>query len=235
MPFRLVVILACVSAILLAASVGGIYALALLIKGVATPTAVSPLSVRIALSCVFLALAIVLYVVKTSRYQFAYGFVEVAVGLVVNWQSLDSWFHPAPGGGAIHLIWARIAVLVGGTYLISRGVSNAIEGFLKFFPATMWEQITIPKFRRIFADGMTRAYYRPNEVVPTKHLRARISIMQDDIARLEEQLAVESKAGKDSGPITETLALLRPQLQALIARYEKEVTGREKVVEKPAS
>jgi hypothetical protein len=236
MPFRLVLILSAVSLVLLAASVGGVYALALLIEGLASPTTVSPISVRIALSCAFLALALVLYIVKKTRYQFAYGFVEVAIGLVANWQSLDSWFHPASSTtGVIHIIWARMAILAGGTYLISKGISNAIEGFLKFFPASVWQQIPVPNLGQVFSDGMTKACYQPTEGVPTKHLRINILIVQRNIEKLEKKLAARLKVGKNTDAISETLPLLRAQLQTLMTRYETEVVGQEKIIDKPVS
>jgi hypothetical protein len=82
-----------------AVMVGALYMIVVFVEGLANPTSLKPLSIRIALSCAFVVGAILIYALKNSRSQFAYGLAEIAIGLMVNWRSLDSWFHPTTGSG----------------------------------------------------------------------------------------------------------------------------------------
>src|SRR5450759_2766380 len=85
MPKSLVLLLSASTLLLLAALVGGVYAIAVFVESVKISPTLSPVSVRIALSGTFLAGAVLLYVAKNSRYQFGYGLLEVAVGIVFRY------------------------------------------------------------------------------------------------------------------------------------------------------
>lgn len=135
LPIRAVLVLVSASVGILAALVGGVYALVLFAESLTRSGSPSHLSVGIALSGAFLVGALLLYAIKHSRYQFAYGMLEVAVGLVSNWGSLDIWFHP-PGPGMVNVIYARLTILAAGTYLMVRGVINVVQGFPKLFPVS---------------------------------------------------------------------------------------------------
>src|SRR6202043_3753841 len=152
MPKRLVLLLSASTLIVLATLVGGVYAIAILVESVTISPTLSPVSVRIALSGAFLAGAVLLYVAKNSRYQFGYGLLEVAVGLVFNWQSLDSWFHPAVGTVHTNSLYARLTIIAAGTYLISRGISNVIDGFFRFFPVS-WHQLFPTSIKQLISDA----------------------------------------------------------------------------------
>ena len=84
MPKGLLSILVVSSLALLALMVGAVYSFVVFVEGLTASAALNGQSVRIALSCAFVIGAILLYAVKNSRAQFAYGLAEVAVGLVAN-------------------------------------------------------------------------------------------------------------------------------------------------------
>ncbi len=224
MNTRLKLILTAASGILLTALVGSVYAFAVFLRGIGRPNSLNPLSVRIALSCAFLAGALILYLVKKSKYQYAYGLLEVAVGLVSNWQSLDNWFHPTAGSGAFQILYARLAIIAAGTYLISRGISNAIEGFVKFFDPAFWSKIK-PKLswadiKEGIANTAIEGAYSSPLGVKTKHLKWKYLIIRDQIESWERKKQEAESAGKDAHLIEKRLVLLREQLRVVSERYE---------------
>jgi hypothetical protein len=223
-PKRAVLILAASFVGIFATVVGAVYALAIFIESIVLSVSVNPISVRIALSGVFVAAALFLYAIKNSRGQFLYGMLEVAVGLVANWQSLDTWFHPVGGADMANVIYSRFVVFAAGTYAIGRGISNAVEGFERFFP-NLW-----PKVRKELAPGnllktYVEGYYKPRLNVPTKYLRFQILSAQDQIAALEKKLEAAVKAKRKVKLIERKLELSREELKVATARYEKEVLG----------
>ncbi len=134
LPIRAVLILLVSIAGLLVALVGAIYALGLFIESIAVSATPNPVSVRIALSCVFVVFALALYTAKNSRLQFLYGLLEIAVGLVANWRSLDSWFQPVGGQSLPDVMWARLLLIGAGTYAIGRGHLECRGGLCKILP-----------------------------------------------------------------------------------------------------
>jgi hypothetical protein len=224
LPKRAIVILVVSSAGILAALVGAVYALSIFVESITLSVTFNPLSVRIALSCVFVAAALILYSIKKSRGQFVYGMLEAAVGLVANWQSLDSWFHPAGGPGMANVIYSRLVVLAAGTYAIGRGISNAVEGFERFFP-NLWPKVraelALVNLRKNFVEG----YYAPRLDVPTKQLQFQMWTAEDKIAKLEKKLRAAVKARRDTKLLQRKMDLCREELRIATERYEKEVLG----------
>ena len=224
MPKRAVLVLVVCSVGILGVLVGAVYALAIFVESVVLSVTINPISIRIALSCVFVAAALVLHLVKNSRGQFLYGILEVAVGLVVNWQSLDTWFHPAGGQDMANVIYGRLVVLAAGTYAIGRGISNVAEGYERFFP-NLWPKIraalTPTQIREWFVEG----YHQPRVHLPTKQLKFHIWWLQDQIAALEKKLEAAVKAGRDTRLLQKRITLSRDELTMTTERFEKEVLG----------
>src|SRR5229473_1438337 len=211
MPKRLVLLLSASTLLLLAALVGGVYAIAVFVESVTISPTLSDVSLRIALSGAFLAGAVLLYVAKNSRYQFGYGLLEVAVGLVFNWQSLDSWFHSAVGTVHANFLYARLTIIVAGTYLMSRGISNVIDGFLRFFPVS-WHQLFPTSIKKLMSDAWVEGYYKPYNA-QTKNLKWQIISAQSDIDKREKKLKTAIKTGKDTKSLQRQLDLLREGLR----------------------
>jgi hypothetical protein len=220
LPIKAILVLVSASIGILAAFVGAVYALVLFVESCTSSATFSPLSVRIALNGAFLVGALLLYAIKHSRYQFAYGILEVAVGLVSNWGSLSVWFHPA-GPGVVNVIYARLTILAVGTYLMGRGVTNVVKGFHTFFPVS-WPLVR---------DAWLRGWYTPRNV-RTKDLKRQIAFTQSRIDKLEKKLQVVIQAGEDAKPIQKRIDLMREELQIATERYEKEVLGKELEAEK---
>jgi hypothetical protein len=114
--------------IILAALTGGIYGLVVLLDRTLTAATLQSLPVKLAVSATLLVGAILLYMVKVSSAQYLYGLTEIAVGLVANWRSLEGLAHQLASPTVENPLFARLAVLAGGLYLIGRGVANFAEG-----------------------------------------------------------------------------------------------------------
>jgi hypothetical protein len=209
---------------ILAVVVGAVYGLAILVEGLTLSVTLNPLSVRIALSCVFVAVAVFSYLIKKSRGQFVYGMLEVAIGLVANWQSLDTWFHPEGGPGTANVIYSRFVVLTAGTYAIGRGISNVADGFERFFP-NLWPKVRAELAPLKLYETYMKAYYKPMLDVPTAKLKFHICTVQDRIAALEKKQGAAVKAGRDPKAIQWKIGLLNEELKIVTERYEKEVLG----------
>ena len=116
---------------------GGLYELALVwIKSGAAVQGLNRPIVKVATSAAIFLGAIGLYLLKTSRFQAVYGLLEMAVGLVTNWKALDSITNSSQA----NTLFARLAVLGGGVYLIGRGMNNLFDGVKKAIPLK-WEHI----------------------------------------------------------------------------------------------
>jgi hypothetical protein len=163
---------------ILAFLVGMVYALAFLIGSILTSTTFSPLSIHIALSSMCVVGAIFLYGVKKSRYQSAYGLLEVAVGLVANWGSLDSWSHPVTDPRLLNILYARITILAIGIYLIERGIADVLDGFERLFPL-QWPDVT-----SALISAFKRGYAAPTNIPVPK-----ILLQRSEIARIKTILA----------------------------------------------
>ena len=202
MPKRLVALLVVSSLCILALLVALVYAVALSFKSVLAATTIAPLSFRIAASVALVVGAIVLYAVKKSRYQFVYGLLEVAVGLVSNWRSLEGWPHPLAGPGPANSVFGQLAVLGAGVYLIGRGLSNVFDGFHRLLPVT-WSMA-----KTWFKEG----YDQPTNIpVPKRLLKYHIAGIK---AALDDPTLTPSRIDE-----------LRDELRVATARYDKEVLG----------
>jgi len=171
MPRRLILLLFVSSLALLAILVGAVNMVGVFIEGITTSVPLNSRSVRIALSGAFVVGAVVLYALKKSRAQFAYGLAEIAVGLVANWRSLDTWSHPVTSPGRLNILFARLAILGAGIYLISRGISNVLDGFAKLFPIP-WSNATLEHFKQVFKEGYNAP---PNIPIPKSLLKYQIA------------------------------------------------------------
>jgi hypothetical protein len=115
----------------LAMLIGILYGIVVLLNEPLAATTLSNPLVKIAV-CVAMTLgAIGLYVLKVSRVQVIFGLVEVAIGLVVNWHTLDSLSHQLSSSSAPNSLFERLALLGAGVYLIGRGIGNFMDGFRK--------------------------------------------------------------------------------------------------------
>lgn len=90
---------------------------------------------RTAISGFLLIMGATLFWIR-RRDQLLYGLLEISFGLVANWYTLGSLTRQLEGEVAgpnvaptFQSVFLRIAVLGGGTYIISRGLTNAFEGF----------------------------------------------------------------------------------------------------------
>lgn len=119
-----------VFAVILAVLVGAAYGFLQLIVSGLTASALRRPLVKVAISALLLAGAIVLYAIKKSSAQPLYGLTEVAVGLVANWYSLEGLAKQIATADqdASGSAFTRLAVLGGGMYLIGRGIANVVEG-----------------------------------------------------------------------------------------------------------
>ncbi len=208
---------------LLAVFVGAIYALAVFVESVAFSTNLSALSVRIALSSVFVAFALILYVLKKSRGQFVCGMLEVACGIVANWQTLDNWFHPANSAALGDMIYARLILIGGGTYAISRGVTNVAEGLEKFFPK-LWPllraQLSPAHLREVYLRGA----YKPRLDVPTDQLKFQIWSNKDRLVKVQKEFDKAVRKGRNTRLLQIKLDLIREEMKIATERYQREVT-----------
>lgn len=218
------VLIAC-SIGLLASLVGGVFALVIFLASVTARIDFSPFAVRLALSGAFLAGAFVLYAIKKSRAQFVYGMLEVAVGLVSNWLSLDNWFHPTSIPGEVNVIYARLAILFAGIYIIVRGVTNAVEGFDRLFPGA-WPLVR---------DGLRPARLRKIYAEAGQAPEIQVGTAEALIAKLEKKLAAAVGARKDTRSIQTQLEYMREQLRTVKQAQEKEFPGPDASNTKPAS
>jgi hypothetical protein len=114
--------------VILATLTAGVYGLAVLLDRTLTPQTLQALPVKLAVSATILVGGILLYMIKVSSGQFLYGLAEIAVGLVANWRSLDSLARLLADPKGADPLYARVAVLAGGLYLIGRGIANFVEG-----------------------------------------------------------------------------------------------------------
>jgi hypothetical protein len=106
----------------------GVYGIVVLLDRTVTAETLQSTSVKLAVSVAMLVGAILLYMVKVSSAQFVYGLAEIAVGLVANWRSLESLSRQLAMPKGEDPLFARLAVLAGGLYLIGRGVANFSDG-----------------------------------------------------------------------------------------------------------
>jgi hypothetical protein len=117
-----------IAAVILSILTAVIYGLVVLLDKALTPATLQTLRVKIAVSVTILVGAIVLYLVKVSVGQFLYGLAEIAAGLVANWRSLEGLASQLADPKGTDPLFARLAVLAGGLYLIGRGIANFAEG-----------------------------------------------------------------------------------------------------------
>jgi hypothetical protein len=214
MPKRLILLLVVSSLALLAVLVGAVYMFVVFIEGAASATPLDGRSIRIALSTAFVLGAALLYALKKSRAQFAYGLVEIAVGLVANWQSLDAWSNPALNQGGKNIFFARLAIIGAGIYLISRGLSNVVDGFVKLLPIS-WASV-----KQLFMEG----YNQPTGIpVPTRLLKYQIAGITEALANKQTELDAALRTGADNAPINADIEQLREELRIANERFELEV------------
>src|SRR6185437_10879826 len=220
MPKGLLSILIVSSLALLTIMVGAVYSFVVFVEGITATTALNSHSVRIALSCAFVVGAIFLYAVKNSRAQFAYGLAEVAVGLVANWQSLNNWFHPGTSPQLMNILFARLAILGGGIYLIGRGVANVIDGFNRLLPFD-WKSAW-----RSSKEAYVKGYNAPTGVpVPKILLKREVDRLTTELAAREQELAAALASAQDPQPTQSRIEELREELRAATEQYEERPLG----------
>lgn len=126
-----VMVILAVSLAILAALVAGMYGSVVLLDQTLTAKSLQTVPAKLVVSAFLLIGAIILYRIKMSSFQSVYGLIEIAAGLVVNWRSLESLARQLAGPMKEDPLFARLAALVGGLYLIGRGVANFAEGIKK--------------------------------------------------------------------------------------------------------
>lgn len=140
----------------------------LLVAVVGKPEQLGGTLIKVALSTVMVLTAVGLYILKGSRGQALYGLAEIAGGLVVNWRALDGLAHQAP-----NTTFVRLTILIGGLYLIGRGITDLFEGLQRFLPDSAKNSGFLRTLIMAFKDGYDKPVNLPIPKTLVDYYRAK--------------------------------------------------------------